>query len=740
MKKSMLGRGIVYIIASTLCVTSFTGCGKAGNAISEAAKYAEIDKEQTYELEKLDGIISEGEIIITMDYINGKVRALSVIDGKKGRCISFNPDGTDVQSFNIDSDKEFRPENPIFDDEGNLYIKAYELSHTEGEEDSEDASSESKIYLIKFDPTGKELYRTDLSEKFSDTAEYVEILMHSKKYGLILLANQGIMTYDETNGYNKIKPKFISDLRGIIKLSDTQFLLEYDLGGLLELFDLDTKEVKRDLNKGWRDNTSYVFFQFADNVYVLDSEGIYRLDTGSFKREKLLDFSASNINSLLLSEIAAIEDDEFISTTSERSGNNSVYRVHKAVTKDIDENNYITFGAVNFSYEITDAIREFNQTNDEYQIKTIDYAKLYPDDPYRQLDFDIISGKMPDVMELGMMNELTKKKYIEKGVFLDLTKAFSKKGALGDIELLPNIAEMMKVNGKIYTFSPSFTFSTCMVRTGLADGKKSFTYEDCDNLIKSAGTGYDIAFGTYDNSFLIFERMLPYYLDMFIDKDKGKCNFMDSRFIDLLNFVAAFPPKKNDNIDFFRDRFYADDRAIFYMEQIGEADEYARLKQCVFHDDVEFVGIPNNSGKNLATIAIPICAVNRNAEHLDVIYDLIKIIMASENSNRNCFSVVKPIFERQLQDGTKEKKESDIGYYGIDEANDETVKMKPLSQDDVRKIYDYVLSIKTLNNGNYEVENIIKEEASAFFSGQKTAEEAAELIQNRVTTYLNENS
>ena len=54
------------------------------------------------------------------------------------------------------------------------------------------------------------------------------------------------------------------------------------------------------------------------------------------------------------------------------------------VPKDIDENNYITFGAVNFSYEITDAIREFNQTNDEYQIKTIDYAKLYPDDPYIQ--------------------------------------------------------------------------------------------------------------------------------------------------------------------------------------------------------------------------------------------------------------------------------------------------------------------------------------------------------------------
>ena len=275
----------------------------------------------------------------------------------------------------------------------------------------------------------------------------------------------------------------------------------------------------------------------------------------------------------------------------------------------------------------------------------------------------------------------------------------------------------------------------------MADGKKTFTYEDCDNLIKSAGTDYDIAFGMYDNSSLILSRILKYYIDMFIDKEKGNCNFRDSRFIDLLNFAARFPAKKTDNIDFFRDRFYDDDRAIFYLEDICEADEYARLKQCVFHDGVEFIGMPNNSGKNMASISVPICAVNSKTKHSDVIFDLIREIMLSEDEdNRNSFSTVKPIFEKQLQEATKEKKESDINYYGIDEANDVTVKMEPLSQDEVQKIYDYVLSIKTLNPRNEVVEKIINEEAAAFFGGQKTAEEVAELIQNRVTTYLNENS
>ena len=55
---------------------------------------------------------------------------------------------------------------------------------------------------------------------------------------------------------------------------------------------------------------------------------------------------------------------------------------------------------------------------------------------------------------------------------------------------------------------------------------------------------------------------------------------------------------------------------------------------------------------------------------------------------------------------------------------------------------DYILSIK--NNrafySNGEINSIIYEETSAFFSGNKTAEEVAGTIQNRVTTYMNENS
>lgn len=67
------------------------------------------------------------------------------------------------------------------------------------------------------------------------------------------------------------------------------------------------------------------------------------------------------------------------------------------------------------------------------------------------------------------------------------TSAFEKGGALEDIELLTNIAEMMKYDGKAYTFMPSFDFETYVVKSENTNGKTFFTYKDCDNLIKSKG-------------------------------------------------------------------------------------------------------------------------------------------------------------------------------------------------------------------------------------------------------------
>ena len=69
------------------------------------------------------------------------------------------------------------------------------------------------------------------------------------------------------------------------------------------------------------------------------------------------------------------------------------------------------------------------------------------------------------------------------------------------------------------------------------------------------------------------------------------------------------------------------------------------------------------------------------------------------------------------------------------------IQAKPMPEAEAKMIYDYILSIDNIvDTYDSKISEIIDEESGAFFSGQKSAEEVADIIQSRVTTYINENS
>ena len=53
----------------------------------------------------------------------------------------------------------------------------------------------------------------------------------------------------------------------------------------------------------------------------------------------------------------------------------------------------------------------------------------------------------------------------------------------------------------------------------------------------------------------------------------------------------------------------------------------------------------------------------------------------------------------------------------------------------------YFITYQSTNMPNYDqkVQDIITEEAAAFFNGQKSAEDVSKIIQSRVTIYVKEN-
>lgn len=69
----------------------------------------------------------------------------------------------------------------------------------------------------------------------------------------------------------------------------------------------------------------------------------------------------------------------------------------------------------------------------------------------------------------------------------------------------------------------------------------------------------------------------------------------------------------------------------------------------------------------------------------------------------------------------------------------ESVTPKPMTEEQLTKLVDFILSVNRRYYENDEITNILDEEMGGFFSGDRTAAETAEIIQRRAQIYVDTN-
>ena len=98
---------VCSILVLLLCVTSITGCGKKKNngvSLEEAKK---IDKNVIFKQEDMEGILEPGEEASVIKCVGDKIKLFARTKNGKCRLLTFNPDGSDVQSVDVGSGKDF---------------------------------------------------------------------------------------------------------------------------------------------------------------------------------------------------------------------------------------------------------------------------------------------------------------------------------------------------------------------------------------------------------------------------------------------------------------------------------------------------------------------------------------------------------------------------------------------------------------------------------------------------------
>ena len=227
-------------------------------------------------------------------------------------------------------------------------------------------------------------------------------------------------------------------------------------------------------------------------------------------------------------------------------------------------------------------------------------------------------------------------------------------------------------------------------------------------------------------------------MDRFVDEANKSCSFDSEEFIGLLEGLASLgerqkPGQLTDRADFM----HAGKTNVVLGELESMAD-YLSIRDS-FSDVARITGFPTSSGElRYPAELFDWLGINSASEHKSEAWDFIEFCMdytsRADNVNER-FVLTKDKFEQQTQYDTEEYHLVNwFPHYSsvmIDLEN-----LPPVTGEEtdfLREISEHLYFYE-----NHRLLQIIEEEAASFFEGQKSAGEAAELIQNRAQMLLNE--
>lgn len=408
----------------------------------------------------------------------------------------------------------------------------------------------------------------------------------------------------------------------------------------------------------------------------------------------------------------------------------------------------------------SDIVNQFNQSQNKYRIQIVDYSQYNSEEPpytadgaMNQLKMDLISGKAPDIIITQNHNDITA--LSGKGAFVDLYQFMENDPDVNRDTLMPNLLKACEnSNGQLYSLSPSFSIKTMAVKTKFFD-KENWTLDEMISLYDNAPSTADHLYDGISKEEMF--RNLFYAATDLVDYESGVCHFDSPDFVKILEFCNRFvdevympdkwsEPEAHDQ--YYTDKFYwwSNDRIVVSEIGAGGDSSLSYTRDVDARDDITLVGYPSSNGNGgkldfSENIAISATCPDKEGAWQFVRSYFTKEYQLAENdwggkANIQGLSARKDGFERDMY---RSSHFTDMDGNSVDYYESKGDKYYPLTQEEEDKLTNYILGCDTIY-GDYDsdVLNICLEEAAAYFAGETTAENAADMIQNRASITLSE--
>lgn len=634
--------------------------------------------------------------------------------------------------------------------------------------DPENYVSTRENSICAWDLDGKLLWQTPMENlETEESYSYISKLISSKDGVTILINGDNVSKIEVDTEGNMSERKALTNGSGILSNAGEVMVKEDGMlliphysedGSAMYLTEYDIVTDTIGAESKLPDSFMYGYNAVASGVTMdliySNSYGVFGLNVGEEQPVQIMSFINSDLNTNSLNKIVMLDETRFVGFYYD----SIKYDDHAAIftkknPEDIPDKEVIVVGGIYINYELKNRIIDFNKANEKYRIAVKEYESYNSMNDYNaavtQLNSDIISGNMPDIL-IADPTTLPMDSYISKGLIADVGKLIEEDEELSQIEYLENVFKAYSVNDKLYYVVPAFSVQTMMGKAAILGDKTGWNMQEFMEFIKNLPEGTEAIGELARDGFMNY--VTRYCGSDFIDVSTGKCNFDSPDFISMLEYAKTLPVELSE--EYYGEDYwmtyqsqYRDERTMLANVYISSLRDMSYQMNGYFGEDVTFIGFPSED-KNGAIVSTydSLYALSAKSKNLEGAWEFIRYYLTEEYQNTLEWGlpVAKQAFMDRAQDGMKrpyytnedgEKVEYD-NYFDI---NGETITLDPLTQEQVDQVVEVILSADKLQYYNQDIQNIITEEAAAFFEGQKSAAEVAQIIQSRAQIFVDEN-
>lgn len=347
-----------------------------------------------------------------------------------------------------------------------------------------------------------------------------------------------------------------------------------------------------------------------------------------------------------------------------------------------------------------------------------------------------LSGQGPDIIE---MDRLPMDQYRGKGLLADLSELMSQDADFEREQYFTNVLEHADTGG-LYIFPLNFSVEglmgdeALMSQSGMnvQDDTWDWTvFEQTVNELQRLG-GHEYGYAYKSEESLLYDWVQSQYPKL-VDEQSREASFDSGLFTGMLTAIKEMQANKV----LAANPAQLISGSVYFQEvHLASPEDYLLNLSAVPYEQPAFYAKPKAQEGQAGTYfrTQNNLGINAHSKVKQEAWDFLRFLTSRAWTDMpKLFPINKSVYEEQKQtlltDGTV--KGNPFGRYEGGPI--------PVTQQRLEEL-DAILAGAKLQKSylSMTIEGILFEETPAFFTGQKTAEEVAALIQNKVQTYLNE--